>query len=253
MICRNQNVAERIIHALCELPYFREEELGGRLGEVLKNIHVSDQVLGPLQKAMVQDRGRAEEHKQREMERLNQRLEVIRHRIARAYLDKLDGKGQTTGNCSFELSSRCHKRLSHPQKAIRLDLRSSQNWGMVRPERFELPTPCFVGKCSIQLSYGRIDGLSVSYPSQFRTVSGGCQRGAERETYNWNLMPRTVSTSSMGTISMASHGQPSRKEPSGPLLVHFLHPMHSMGSTSIRPKGGLSSSITQYIQSSTGQ
>src|SRR6266568_7444676 len=26
---------------------------------------------------------------------------------------------------------------------------------MVRPERFELPTPCFVGKCSIQLSYGR--------------------------------------------------------------------------------------------------
>jgi hypothetical protein len=26
---------------------------------------------------------------------------------------------------------------------------------LVRPERFELPTPCFVGKCSIQLSYGR--------------------------------------------------------------------------------------------------
>jgi hypothetical protein len=26
---------------------------------------------------------------------------------------------------------------------------------VVRPERFELPTPCFVGKCSIQLSYGR--------------------------------------------------------------------------------------------------
>ena len=26
---------------------------------------------------------------------------------------------------------------------------------MVRAERFELPTPCFVGKCSIQLSYAR--------------------------------------------------------------------------------------------------
>ena len=26
---------------------------------------------------------------------------------------------------------------------------------MVRPERFELPTPWFVAKCSIQLSYGR--------------------------------------------------------------------------------------------------
>ena len=27
---------------------------------------------------------------------------------------------------------------------------------MVRPERFELPTPKFVAWCSIQLSYGRI-------------------------------------------------------------------------------------------------
>jgi hypothetical protein len=27
--------------------------------------------------------------------------------------------------------------------------------GMARPERFELPTLCFEGRCSIQLSYGR--------------------------------------------------------------------------------------------------
>ena len=27
---------------------------------------------------------------------------------------------------------------------------------MARPERFELPTLCFEGRCSIQLSYGRI-------------------------------------------------------------------------------------------------
>ena len=27
---------------------------------------------------------------------------------------------------------------------------------MVRPERFELPTPKFVARCSIQLSYGRV-------------------------------------------------------------------------------------------------
>ena len=26
---------------------------------------------------------------------------------------------------------------------------------MARPERFELPTLCFEGRCSIQLSYGR--------------------------------------------------------------------------------------------------
>jgi len=66
-------------------------------------------------------------------------------------------------------------------------------------------------------------------------------------------MPRRASTCSVGTISMASHGQPSRKEPSGPLLVHFLQPIQVAGSTSMRPKGGWSGSGTQYMQSSTGQ
>src|SRR6185503_14482169 len=67
------------------------------------------------------------------------------------------------------------------------------------------------------------------------------------------LMPIWASTSSMGTISMASHGQPSRNAPSGPLLTHFLQPMQSTGSTSIWPNGGWSSSGTQYMQSATGQ
>ena len=35
---------------------------------------------------------------------------------------------------------------------------------------------------------------------------------------------------------MASQGHPSKKAPSGPLLVHFLQPMHSIGSTSIQQK-----------------
>src|SRR5512143_960817 len=52
---------------------------------------------------------------------------------------------------------------------------------------------------------------------------------------------------------MASQGQPSRKQPSGPLLVHFLQPIQSSGSTWMRPKGGWSSSGTQNMQSSTGQ
>src|SRR5450755_552889 len=62
-----------------------------------------------------------------------------------------------------------------------------------------------------------------------------------------------ASTCSIATISMASHGQPSRKAPSGPLLTHFLQPMQSTGSTSMRPKGGWSSSGTQYMQPATGQ
>src|SRR5271154_3671241 len=57
----------------------------------------------------------------------------------------------------------------------------------------------------------------------------------------------------MSTMAMASHGQPSRKQPSGPLLRHFLQPMQRMGSIAMRPKGVLSSSGTQNMQSSTGQ
>src|SRR5271167_3391054 len=54
-------------------------------------------------------------------------------------------------------------------------------------------------------------------------------------------------------MTIASHGQPSRKQPSGPLLRHFLQPIQRIGSTWIRPNGVLSSSGTQNMQSSTGQ
>src|SRR5580698_9688244 len=54
-------------------------------------------------------------------------------------------------------------------------------------------------------------------------------------------------------MAMASHGQPSRKQPSGPLLRHFLQPMQRIGSIARRPNGVASSSGTQNMQSSTGQ
>lgn len=41
---------------------------------------------------------------------------------------------------------------------------------MVRPERFELPTPCFVGKCSIQLSYGRRQEREADPAFAFETL-----------------------------------------------------------------------------------
>src|SRR5579872_1024036 len=68
-----------------------------------------------------------------------------------------------------------------------------------------------------------------------------------------DITPTSFSTSTVSTMTIASHGQPSRKHPSGPLLTHFLQPMQRIGSTWIRPKGGLSSSGTQNMQSSTGQ
>src|SRR5437762_11041969 len=71
--------------------------------------------------------------------------------------------------------------------------------------------------------------------------------------HQYAMGPTSFSTSAISTMTMASHGQPSRKHPSGPLLRHFLHPMHWMGSIWMRPNGGLSSSGTQNMQSSTGQ
>src|SRR5271165_1777569 len=74
-----------------------------------------------------------------------------------------------------------------------------------------------------------------------------------RAAFQIAIGPTSFSTSTVSTMAIASQGQPSRKQPSGPLLRHFLQPMHRMGSIWMRPNGGLSSSGTQNMQSSTGQ
>src|SRR6266849_4205644 len=79
------------------------------------------------------------------------------------------------------------------------------------------------------------------------------KRCEEMAGTQYAIGPTSFSTSAISTMTMASHGQPSRKQPSGPLLRHFLQPMHWMGSIWMRPNGGLSSSGTQNMQSSTGQ
>src|ERR1700730_13476136 len=71
--------------------------------------------------------------------------------------------------------------------------------------------------------------------------------------FQYDLGPTSFSTSTVSTMTMASHGQPSRKHPSGPLLRHFLQPMQRIGAIWMRPNGALSSSGTQNMQSSTGQ
>jgi site-specific DNA recombinase len=76
----------------CTLPYFREEELGNRLGQILKDVHIPDGVLSQLRQSLLHDKSRAEAHSQSENERLRNRLGQVRRRIEQAYLDKLDGK-----------------------------------------------------------------------------------------------------------------------------------------------------------------
>src|SRR5713226_2267449 len=91
----------------------------------------------------------------------------------------------------------------------------------------------------------------VNYPSSHPRK--GLYKEGSKGLAQYDIGPTSFSTSAISTMTMASHGQPSRKQPSGPLLRHFLHPMHWMGSIWMRPNGGLSSSGTQNMQSSTGQ
>jgi site-specific DNA recombinase len=76
----------------CALPYMRQEELGLRLGQVLKDIHVPDDVLVCLESAFRADQERSQIWRKHERERLQKRLSSVRSRMDQAYLDKLDGK-----------------------------------------------------------------------------------------------------------------------------------------------------------------
>jgi site-specific DNA recombinase len=76
----------------CELPYFREEELGERLGVILKDIHIPDGIVAQMTESLLTDKNRQQFVQKQERERLQQRLGAIRSRLDQAYQDKLDGK-----------------------------------------------------------------------------------------------------------------------------------------------------------------
>jgi rRNA-processing protein FCF1 len=69
----------------------REEELGEKLGQTLKNIYIPDDVLAQLESLLRSDTGRQETLQRQQRERLEQRLGFVRHRFEQAYMDKLDG------------------------------------------------------------------------------------------------------------------------------------------------------------------
>ena len=50
---------------------------------------------------------------------------------------------------------------------------------MVRPERFELPTPKFVAWYSIQLSYGRVEGRN------YQAKGAYCQAPTQHFSKHW--------------------------------------------------------------------
>ena len=104
----------------------REEELGDRLGQILKDIHIPDDILVQLQRALLNDKGREEEVRRQQGERLTQRLSQVQRRLDQAYQDKLDGK----------ISEEFWMRKSGEWQAEENQIRTSmQGLEMVRPER----------------------------------------------------------------------------------------------------------------------
>ena len=76
----------------CDLPRFREEQISKRLGEVLQNIQVPDEVCACIVSRLEVDQLNLRNRAALERTRLKERLEAVRRRIDQAYTDKLDGK-----------------------------------------------------------------------------------------------------------------------------------------------------------------
>jgi site-specific DNA recombinase len=110
----------------CELPYFREEDLGIRLGQILKDIYIPDHVLSQLEESLLSDKGREATVKQEQQERLQQRLGSVRNRLDQAYLDKLDGK------ITEELWSRKSADWQVEEQQIQMAIRALSD---IKPER----------------------------------------------------------------------------------------------------------------------
>ncbi|MGZ4787974.1 MAG: recombinase zinc beta ribbon domain-containing protein [Terriglobales bacterium] len=75
----------------CETPRFTESEISEKLGEVVKAIHIPDEVMVRIQNSLAlhQERSRHEAEAQRT--RLEQRLVNVRGKMDKAYDDKLSG------------------------------------------------------------------------------------------------------------------------------------------------------------------
>ena len=76
----------------CALPRFREEQIAERLGELLKNIHIPDDVLARIETTLESDQLRMRNQAASERARLKERIKAVHRRMDQAYTDKLDGK-----------------------------------------------------------------------------------------------------------------------------------------------------------------
>ncbi len=76
----------------CDLPRFREEELAARMGDVLRDVHIPDEVIHTIESSLQQDQQKLSRESASIRARLERDVEAIHRRMDQAYEDKLDGK-----------------------------------------------------------------------------------------------------------------------------------------------------------------
>jgi site-specific DNA recombinase len=111
----------------CDLPYFREEALGDRLGQILQDIHIPDAVLAQLESSLVSDKTHQEAICSQSRAQIDQRLRIVRSRLDKAYQDKLDGK------ITEDFWLRKSAEWQQDEQNLMASLRDAQS---VKPERF---------------------------------------------------------------------------------------------------------------------
>ncbi len=76
----------------CDLPRFREQEISDKLGALLKDIQVPDEVVARIIETLEQDEQKHNAEIERQRQRLATRKALVHERMDKAYADKLDGK-----------------------------------------------------------------------------------------------------------------------------------------------------------------
>ena len=69
----------------------REQDVSDRMGDVLKDIYVPEEVADTILASLDSDRARADSERQKRMDTTQQRIAVLRARMDQMYEDKLDG------------------------------------------------------------------------------------------------------------------------------------------------------------------
>jgi site-specific DNA recombinase len=76
----------------CELPRFREQEIAERLGDVLKDVYIPDEVVQSIESRLQREQVQARNRSTVERANLEKQLAALHRRMDGAYTDKLDGR-----------------------------------------------------------------------------------------------------------------------------------------------------------------